>query len=535
MLLSAAASCLAVLAVTSPPASAVDYVMIKVDPPTSNDSNVVFYGINAAGEAAGEVTLDVSSTPVRHACVWLPYDNYGLSAGLNILDNDFEDFERSAAFDINDAGIIVGQLVIDGDLFPYVWDLSGEYGSGPILDNNKDPLLGAAGLDINNDEKPLIVGGAGFFLQDPGSAGAARNGFIHNLATEDTTILTPGAGYSSALGISDTDSEDGFLAAGFASCSGIGCTQLPCEQQVGGLWWRSSTAGSLEEIDECDVDEPARTVGYAVTSDLRIVGLGNDPNDSCGTLCTARRALIWPQDDPTSTPAPLPRLDEAAMDPSDENAAYDVRGTFGSGPFEIVGKSFGANHGVIWRWNSSSWAVFDLDSVTCTDGLCGVPTTTAINADGWITGHVATLCGYILIPFDQYRGEICPGDISHPEGDCPNGVVDTTDLFTILSNWDTDGNGAELAEPYDIVDVFDLFVVLGDMGCFIGQDPSEQELESLVFTGGLTLEIWNEYVSVITTTEDDQVIENYNCWMMNYISGCTTCPTCPDDNPFGQQ
>lgn len=37
-------------------------------------------------------------------------------------------------------------------------------------------------------------------------------------------------------------------------------------------------------------------------------------------------------------------------------------------------------------------------------------------------------------------------------------------LFALLSAWNTDGAGADLAAPLDVVDVFDLFVMLGAWG-----------------------------------------------------------------------
>jgi hypothetical protein len=52
-----------------------------------------------------------------------------------------------------------------------------------------------------------------------------------------------------------------------------------------------------------------------------------------------------------------------------------------------------------------------------------------------------------------------PGDLA-----APFGVVDVTDLFTLLANWGTSGPGADLAAPTNTVDVNDLFILLANWG-----------------------------------------------------------------------
>lgn len=57
----------------------------------------------------------------------------------------------------------------------------------------------------------------------------------------------------------------------------------------------------------------------------------------------------------------------------------------------------------------------------------------------------------------------CPADLTGA-GDMPDGMVDVSDLFRLLSNWNTNGQGADLAAPTNIVDVSDLFVLLAAWG-----------------------------------------------------------------------
>ena len=55
---------------------------------------------------------------------------------------------------------------------------------------------------------------------------------------------------------------------------------------------------------------------------------------------------------------------------------------------------------------------------------------------------------------------IHPGT-SDLNGDC---IVNVLDLFELLDAWGTAGAGAELAEPLNAVDVFDLLVILDNWG-----------------------------------------------------------------------
>lgn len=60
---------------------------------------------------------------------------------------------------------------------------------------------------------------------------------------------------------------------------------------------------------------------------------------------------------------------------------------------------------------------------------------------------------------DPGMGVLCPSDISGHDG-----VVNVNDLFALLSNWATNGPGADLAMPLDTVDVQDLFQLLTAWG-----------------------------------------------------------------------
>lgn len=88
------------------------------------------------------------------------------------------------------------------------------------------------------------------------------------------------------------------------------------------------------------------------------------------------------------------------------------------------------------------------------DGSCNSDTQTACTNGGGTYQGNGTNCGGVSCP------QPCASDISDPADQ----VVDVFDLFVLLSNWGTNGTGADLADPTNTVDVFDLFILLGSWG-----------------------------------------------------------------------
>ena len=110
-------------------------------------------------------------------------------------------------------------------------------------------------------------------------------------------------------------------------------------------------------------------------------------------------------------------------------------------------------------------------------GVMGVPTQVAIGttgADGrwgdyfdmtidpnndirfWYVGEYETSAGW-----QTYVGSAtitCVEDVN------ADGFVNVTDLLALISAWGTDGNGSELAAPYDIIDVSDILSLVAALG-----------------------------------------------------------------------
>ncbi len=59
----------------------------------------------------------------------------------------------------------------------------------------------------------------------------------------------------------------------------------------------------------------------------------------------------------------------------------------------------------------------------------------------------------------------CAADIANSTSDLPDGTINVFDLLALLTNWSTNGNGANIAAPAnDLVDVFDLLDLLAGWG-----------------------------------------------------------------------
>lgn len=100
---------------------------------------------------------------------------------------------------------------------------------------------------------------------------------------------------------------------------------------------------------------------------------------------------------------------------------------------------------------------FTINTNGLSDGLYAT-TTTITTSDENIPGATNAMLSLTIevtigTPID------CPADLANNDN-----IVDVFDLFVLLGNWGTNGVGADLAAPNDTVDVFDLFILLGAWG-----------------------------------------------------------------------
>ena len=51
-------------------------------------------------------------------------------------------------------------------------------------------------------------------------------------------------------------------------------------------------------------------------------------------------------------------------------------------------------------------------------------------------------------------------------------------------------------------------------------------------SAGLTMDDWDEFEHVQMNETDEKIRADWRCWMERYLTDCTVCPACPDDDPF---
>ncbi len=527
-----------------------DFILIECGDIDSEDERVIMFGINNLGQVVG-LRLDDAGDPFE-AVIWLPFGGYGVGAGLEEIDEIFT-FNPGAtaaddgtiAFDINDEGVAVGRSHVGTDKDAIIWDLSGP-GLRTILSDRFNAF------SINNDDDAILVGGDGAYYEYVFSSFPSptyKESFIHEIGGSTTDLPLPSPLTGVAFGVSDTIIAQGdVLISGLKSCdqNPIICFGGGCDDGTDGAFWPDPSANGIDL--EPDVDgqvEPTEfIVGHAVSDDgiddALVAGFGHDPVDS---ITCRQFGYVW-RNGPGDSPDRLPLL---VSQSSHSEMALDIRDTLGDGTIEVVGRNTTASKALLWRYDdgSSSWSTIDIsgDTADVIDDLRDfnqLICATAINDDGWIVvwgEQGASPIEYrsgVLIPYDEYRTNVCPGDIASPTTLHPDGVVDVFDLLALLDNWNTDKEGRDIASPTNIVDVFDLLDLLADWGCQIGAIPSEVlSLEDEVTGAGLTMDDWDDYQDVMTDSQESgKVKTNWNCWMKNYLSGCTTCPPCPDTDPF---
>lgn len=545
---------LAAAAISTPAKGEYDppmYVLFEHGAFNSTDDQVIAFGINNLGQCVGMVRA--SETGESVAYLWLPFDSYNEDAGLHNIETLTAMSSPSGtsvgalvygtmAFDVNDEGIAVGRC----------WDeTNGQDAAWWDLAGSTDDVLNDRGnaFSINNDEDAKFVGGVGslweYLISELPALPNHQSGYIYELGSGTTPLTGSGGTNAVAYGVADSfETNDAIIAGLTVSCPTAICGEVPlCNDVLDGVFWNvhSQSGGQLYPNAFIGPGSAytAFTLGHAVSDNGYIVGFGHDGLDNSNCRLNA---LMW-DDGPQQEPMVLPLVASGA---SQSELALDIRKTQSGDVIEVVGRNWTEGKAVRWRFDGSSWSVLDLSGAVSgvIDDLRGfnrLLCATAINDHGMIAvwgeqgeSPIVYRSG-ILIPYDYYQSDVCPGDLGSTSTQHPNGVIDVFDLFILLSNWNTDDLGAALAAPTDIVNTADLFVLLGNWNCRIGSMPAANSLEDELTAVGLTMSDWNEFTSVMQDEEEDQKTKNnYKCWMQNYLSGCTTCPPCPGEDPYGE-
>jgi hypothetical protein len=219
-----------------------------------------------------------------------------------------------------------------------------------------------------------------------------------------------------------------------------------------------------------------------------------------------------------------------------------------------VGRDESIQRAIVWRGiydnGSYTWHAYNLNDVIidhCPDVLGDFTLTwaVAVNNAGWIIAHDGTdpyvNRSFILVPLGiDGNGHGCLGDVNL------DGVVDVSDLLALLAAWGPCPE--EPCPPLDcpadlnhdgVVDVSDLLILLANWGpCpeFPARDQPTLSHEQVVLDAGLTMNDWDDFMTVMINEGDVYTPEqqqNWRCWMEHYLGPCQRCSsTCAGADPF---
>ena len=406
------------------------------------------YAINDRGEIVGEAEFD---TNLWHAVVWLYCPRFDLDAqvlhDLADLADDEGDGVASGAYDINEAGIVVGDALDDSARWPAIWRLPDYPTDWTTTLEPFDPSSGAGRANaINDGDPPVIVGSAdidetcGFFFPRTPVAFKYTVGDTDTSLDEDNLIGGMFEDYRTVAW--DVITTDPVLAGGsIVSCQNQNSD--PCEP------WRSAAQWELDpdestSLDDAGVDWGAEVFGMA--DEGYLVGWYRTDDQTC-----QQHAAFW-----EDVLAVLVDLGVVGLDEVEQTWANAVAVMIADGSIAVVGRAVFADSAILWLRNGS-WSSVNLNAEV--SPLCGAGLVEAfdVNAAGWIVGVASVGSedqGFLLRPL------ACFGDVN---ADC---VVDSSDLGLLLAGWSCGACGCALDMNLDgQIDSSDLGLLLANWEC----------------------------------------------------------------------
>lgn len=370
------------------------------------------FAINNHGEVAYARDTAISAGSEIRAWIWLPEDAYTLDAGRHDLA-DLAEQGESAAWDINDAGIVVGQID-DHQVGPntdsrgMIWELG-----ATITTCELGAHVGggwSVAWAINNDDDPWVVGTA---LKS--STGACdKENFAFEVEYDGTcgplTELVPLDDHGSYARDVNTHATERHVA-GFSTKAILASICLEdeglCSVDRDPVRWENGGGPLQLQTQSGDNGHMARGNNDAGN----FVGEGQDN----GVPCRAR-ALFW--DDDLANPE--------VLDVDDANDQAHAEAINNNANPSVVG--WNLTDSAAWRWefDGADWDNSNLNDVTNCSAW-DLEQAHDINDDGWIVGYGtinSTDHAFVLVPFES-----CRSDIDE------DGSTGTSDLLLLLGAW----------------------------------------------------------------------------------------------------
>jgi hypothetical protein len=451
------------------------------------------------------------------AWVYLPEGKFGVAAGIHDIDQLLTFCAGdpppcacgpSAAWDINDSGVIVGQRCGDkeGQGEAILWQLGSPVTYCPLGTLLGPPSSNAwsVAFAINDQSPPVVVGDS---HEDEPVCGSTNLAFRAILGTCPPVLepLSPvGGNPSSYARAIQTPLDPGVepLVAGFSwvpARPSLCIDPTDCTELKKPTTWRNPQDGGDQPATISSNAHEARGVNDAGN----IVGWGKDPG---GPPCR-QRALYW-HDEDVAAPEIL-----ALSDPTQQARADAINDRI---PRQIVGTNISQGVALLWEGSPGAW----------TDGI---DLNGEVNAPQWLLRQAhdvndeGCIVGWGLLDtdgnqtFDQthvfllYEG--CAADCAGA-GDA---VVGITDLLALLDAWGgpspCDLAGPQGGPPDGMVGINDLLVLLGAWGpcCRAGAQSPPQSVQDCIDRYGY---------------EDPLVLEHCICAVEPCEEGCPPSPGC---------
>jgi probable HAF family extracellular repeat protein len=440
-------------------------------------------GINALGEVVG---WSGRGEEEPYAFIWLPEDNYGLTAGplhsLTDLDQGLQEC-ISEAHDINNRGEIAGQLGA-GTTDPAArsWRYDDNWSSLDLSDPNR----GSRAYAVSNHDDPFVVGWheataeqeqQGYVCHANGDPlkFAYRAQITGGSVQRTDLIPDPGSNRDTVAWDLTDYAADPHIVGVMSNCGGAA---WPCPtEQLALFWWIQGEPQYFFGLDPYCPQSPWRTEARGISlvgGMIEVAGIAWDWDQ--GDVCY-RHAAYWPGPQTLCDELPDP---DGGHTPSTAHAICRqgsvVRVVGWEGDEDFV------NHcdPILWeKEDGGNWQPIVLDTAipTCSHEDWNLYQAQDVNADGWIVGagwneQFSQIHAFLLTPINHD----CPWDVN---GD---GTVDTADLLELLGAWGTCRTGHICRTDINldcVTNTADLLLLQGNWGPCDGDGGSQVPEEIL--------------------------------------------------------
>lgn len=422
----------------SPPAA--EYVAVDLGtlPGFAAATEYTAFAMNGSNVVVGFATGSYNGAFAQHAWIWAPCGEYGLPAATMVDLTVLAGYGGCAtcfgeAYDINDAGIVVGAQVLEpnGETRAFVWDLSAGVASAVLLALENPGSLSASAQGISNASPPVVVGYRYYRPTPPPFVPPWVESFRWVYSSPSSITISPmhpsGAPDSRAY---DVNSLAEPRAVGFVANESL--PEECYEDSIGGRWTLTGSGFTFAALNESPYPvQPVHTSLHAT----------NDTNQSCGLIQhqlggNCRAAALFVNAGGAMTDLGDPSVVTGLPATPINTRAWGMSDAAGAPGFEVnvVGDDISNTRALFWRRDGGVWSVFQLDTrIPMTSAWIRLERAHDINAAGWICG-AGRKPGTPNLPIRAFAA--IPGPPCESDFDA-DGYVGASELALLLGAWGT--------------------------------------------------------------------------------------------------